>query len=194
MDELRLGELAEQARYELALIHFYRGEFDASKTLASVLDENTSTDVANDAIELKVLLTENKGPDSLNTPLTAYAVAVLQQRQRQPNQVIQTLDAWLEQYAQHPLADDALFLRAQALHETGRTDEALAAFGELPLTHPRSPLADRSLFQAAEILAFEREEPDEALTLYTKLLTTYPGSLLIPQVRLRIRTLRGDDT
>lgn len=194
VDELRLGELAEQARYELALIHFYRGEFDASKTLASVLDENTSTDVANDAIELKVLLTENKGPDSLNTPLKAYAVAALQQRQRQPDQVIQTLDAWLDSYGQHPLADDARFLRAQAFQEAGRTDDALAAFGELPLIHPRSPLADRSLFQAAEILAFEREEPDEALNLYTKILTTYPGSLLIPEVRLRIRTLRGDES
>ena len=74
----------------------------------------------------------------------------------------------------------------------GRAEEALAAFGELPLIHPQSPLADRSLFQAAEIQEQDLNNPEGALTTYTQILTHYPGSMLLPEVRFRIRALRGD--
>lgn len=192
VEELRIGELAEQARYEQALIHFYRGEFDVAKTLASALDENTSTDVANDAIELKVLLIENKGPDSLNTALKNYAAIALQQRQRRTDEALQSLNAFLEEYGQHPLADDARFLRATVLHDAGRIEDALAAFGELPLMYPTSYLADRSLFEAASIQEHDLGDTEAALKTYTRLLTEYPGSLLVPDARQRIRILRDD--
>ncbi|MDX1548447.1 MAG: tetratricopeptide repeat protein, partial [Rhodothermales bacterium] len=168
IDELRIGELAELARYEQALIHFYRGEFDAAQTLASVLDENTSTDVANDAIELKVLLLENRGPDSLDAALRGFAEAGLLHRQRRAEAAVDRLDALLDAFAQHPIADDARFLRARALREAGRTEDALAAFGEIPLIHPQSFLADRSLFLAAEIQERDLGLPDDALATYTR--------------------------
>lgn len=192
VDELRLGELAELARYEQALIHFYKGELDAASTLVSVLDENTSTDVANDAIELKVLIASNPGPDSLNAPLVHYAEAALQIRQRRPTEALGTLDALIQEFGQHSLADDARFLRAEALEEAGRTEEALSAFGELPLIHPDSPLADRALFQAAHLQWRALGDIDAALETYTRLLTQYPGSLLVPDARQQIRRLRGD--
>lgn len=192
VDDLRLGELAELARYEQALIHFYKGELDAASTLVSVLDENTSTDVANDAIELKVLIASNKGPDSLNTPLHLYADAALKKRQRRPADALETLDELLQQYGQHSLADDARFLRAASLQESGRTEEALAAYGELPLIHPDSPLADRSLFEAAQLQWRALGDSEAALETYTRLLTEYPGSLLVPEARQQIRRLRGD--
>jgi tetratricopeptide (TPR) repeat protein len=194
VEELRLGELAERARYEMALIHFYRGEFETAQTLASAIDENTSTDVSNDAIELKVLLTTNKGPDSLNTPLQLYAEASLTQRQRQPAVAVQLADSLLGSYGRHPLADEARFIRAQSLRAAGRTDAALAAFQELPLIHPQSPFADRSLFEAAALQAHALGAIEDAIETYTTLLTDYPGSLLAPDARTAIRRLRGDQT
>lgn len=192
VEELRIGDLAERARYEQALIHFYRGEFDAAQTLVSVIDENTSTDVSNDAIELKMLLFENMGPDSLSMPLQAYAQASLLYRQRRTSEVIQVLDRLLQEQAFHPLGDETRFLRATALRDAGEAQEAFTAFFELPLAHPDSPLVDRSLYQAGEIKEFELNDPEGALEIYTRLLTDYPGSLLVPDVRIRIRSLRGD--
>ena len=191
-DRLRTGELAEAARYELARIHFYAGEFDAALTLAEAMQENTSAEVANDAIELKVLLLENRGPDSLDTPLRHFATARLLERQRRIPEAVTALDELLRTYGGHPLADDARFFRATLLRRLGRADEALAALLELPLIHPMSLLADRSLFTAAEIQAFDLHDPDAALETYTRVLAEYPGSLLIPEARARIRTLRGD--
>ena len=191
-EEMRLGELAEKARYELALLHFYAGEFDAAMSLTMILNENTSTDVANDAIGLKVLLMENKGPDSLNTPLKQFAQASLLSRQRQFDQSLSMLDTLLVQHGSHPLADDIRFLRAETLRDTGRTEESLAALLEFRLIHPLSFLTDRSLFLAGEI--YEQQIGDKALAIdtYATLLDEYPGSLFASMARSRIRTLRGD--
>ena len=191
-EELRIGELAERARFELALIHFYQGEFDAALTLTQVMNENTSTDIANDAIELKVLLFENKGPDSLNVPLNMYAKASLSARQRLHTQALSTLDSLLMQFGNHPLIDDARFLKATTLRDIGRTEEALAAFLEFPLIHPESFFVDRSLFTAAEMYEYEMGEEDLAIDTYSRLLNEYSGSLLASKARERIRILRGD--
>ncbi|MFK7845778.1 MAG: tetratricopeptide repeat protein [Rhodothermales bacterium] len=193
-ERLRLGELAEKARFQLALIHFYQGEFDAALTLSQVMNENTSTDIANDAIELKVLLFENKGPDSLNTALNVYAQAALSKRQRSFDIALTKLDSLLLQFGAHPLADDARFLKATTLRETGQTDAALAAFLEFPLIHPESFLVDRSLFTAAEIYELELGDEELAAKTYSQLLTDYPGSLLSTKARDRIRVIRGDGT
>ena len=189
VDRLQTGDLAEQARYELALLHFYRGEFDAALTRAEATNENTSADVANDAIELKVLINQNKGPDSLNTPLRIYADARLHERQRQYDDALRRLDTLLTQYGRHPLSDNARFRRANMLQVRGDTTAALEAFGEIPLMHPRSPFADRSLFQMGT-LHEATGELEKATDAYNRLLEEYPNSLLTGDVRSRLRALQ----
>ena len=191
-ETLQLGDLAEQAQYEEALIHFYRGEFEDAAALLSILDENTSTDVANDAIDLRLLLFQNPGSDSSNAPLKAYATASLLLRQRRMAETVDAVDDILRRWGRHPVADEARFLRAQALREARRAEDALLAFGELPLIHPESPLADRSLFHYADILEQDLDDRSAALEAYTDFLARYPGSLLAPEARLRIRALRGE--
>ncbi len=192
LERLRTGELAEAARYEIARLHFYAGEFEAARTLAEAINENTSTDVANDAIELRVVLIENPGPDSLNTPLRRYARAHLLNRQNRPREAMSTLDSLLTEAPAHPLADDARFLRAEALRMSGRYEEAATAFGEVTAMFPESFLADRSLFYAAQVFEQDLRDMEKAIAAYTRLLTEYPGSLYESPSRARIRALRGD--
>lgn len=189
---MRLGAIAEEARYQQALIHFYRGELDVAAAYLSDLDENTATDTANDAIALRIVILENRGPDSLHTPLRMYARASLLLRQHQSRQAIATMDTLVNQYGAHPIVDDARFLRAKALRTTGSTQEALVAFGELPLVHPDSPFCDQSLFLVAEILDVDLGDHARAVEAYTNVLVQYPGSPLASAIRQRIRILRGD--
>ena len=192
-ESLRIGELAEDSRYELALIHFYRGDFVSAQTLVDALKENTSTDIANDAIGLKLLLLENKGPDSLDTPLRKYATATMLQRQRKFLQALSMANELLGEYANHAIADDARFLRADLLHSLGRIEDAVQAYEEIPLIHPESFLVDKSLFRAAEIYEIEFGNLDKAIELYSKIVNEHPGSLMVSEARTRIRFLRGDD-
>ncbi len=191
-ERLRTGELAEEARYRLAQLHFFAGEFDSAQTIVDVIDVNTSTDVSNDAIELKLLLMENRGPDSLNAPLKLFAQAMLYHEQRRSQPAIDALDALLADYPQHAVADDARFVRADVLRQAGSSADARDAFAEIPSIHPHSHLADQALFAAAEITEMDLGEKEAAIELYTRLLSDYPGSLLTSRARSRIRALRGD--
>jgi TolA-binding protein len=151
-------------------------------------NQNTSADVANDAIELKVLLRQNRGPDSLNTPLRLYAEARLQERQHRYDQSLATLDTLLSRFGRHSLADNARFLQAQTLQAAGDTSEAAEQFAQVPLMHPRSPFADRSLYERARLLEAQNDL-EGAVQSYNKLLEEYPKSLLAPDARTRMRDL-----
>lgn len=189
-EQVRTGDLAERARYELALLHFYRGEFAAARERLRRINTNTDTDVANDAIELKVLLIQNQGPDSLNTPLRHYAEARLLQRQRHYDEALALLDTLRTAHAQHGLADEAHFLRATLLREQGRIEPAVETFVAIPERFPQSPLADRSLFEAARTQEQALDDTGAALDTYSRLLEAYPSSLLAAKARERIRALQ----
>jgi tetratricopeptide (TPR) repeat protein len=188
-ERLRSGDLANRARFELALLQFYRGRFDAARAQAKATSANTSADVTNDAIALSVLIQENTGPDSLNTPLRIYARARLDRRQHQYATAEARLDSLLQTYGRHALADDARFRRAEVALAQGDTSRALEHYRQVPRQHPRSTYADRALFRLAA-LHEERNAPTQAITYYDRLLTQYPRSLLASDARARLRTLR----
>lgn len=182
------SDLANQARYELALLHFYQGEFDSATARAEAISENAGTDVANDAIELKVLLQENRGPDSLDTALQAFARSRLYDRQRRYDRALAHIDTLVQNHPRHPLVDNARFRRGQIHLARTDTAAALETFRALPETHPRSPFADRSLYQIGTLLEAQGQNA-AAVEAYNRLLTDYPKSLLAGKARGRLRTL-----
>lgn len=193
LTRLRTGDLAELARYELAMLHFYQGDFVAAEGYTAVMQENTSTDVANDAIAMKVLLIESMGPDSLNTPLRRFARIKLLIRQRNWEVAIHQLEDLLNEFGGHSLADDMLFENAALQAMTGDISGAIQLYLELPLVHPTSFFGARSLFQAARLQADQLDDKELAIRTYERILLEYPGSLLTTDTRSAIRVLRGDE-
>jgi tetratricopeptide (TPR) repeat protein len=186
---LRGGDLADQARFELALLQFYQGQFDAALTRARATSANTSSDVTNDAIDLSVLIQENRGPDSLDIPLRLFAEARLAVRQHRYDDASARLDSLLRAHGRHSLADEARFRRAEVHLARGDTAAAATAYQTLPERHPGSPYADRSLFRLGELYQAQGR-PSEAAAVYDRLLSEYPKSLLAADARTRLRALR----
>jgi TolA-binding protein len=190
-DRLDGGDLAQQARYQQALLQFYEGAFDAAGTILGTLAKSTEADVSNDGIELGVLLAESAASrDTTDQALSLFAKARLKHRQRQGAETLALLDELLQSHARSPLADDARFFKARALAEQDRPADAADAFAQVALTHPKSPLAGRSLYRAARLRETALDEPEAALHTYQRLLKDYPGSLRAAGARERIRALQ----
>jgi len=188
-DQAGNDALADRARFELARLQFYQGRFDAAAARAQTTSADPSADVANDAIELSVLIQENRGPDSLDAPLRQYARAQLDMRRRQFDAATARLDSLLRNHGRHALADQARFERARVELALGDTSRAQETLRTLPRRHPRSPYADRSLYRRAQ-LHEAQGQPEAAISLYNRLLSEYPKSLLAADARTRLRTLR----
>jgi cellulose synthase operon protein C len=189
-NQLRTGDRAERARLQLAMLDFYEGNFEMALSRVNAMKRNTATDVANNAIDLKLVLAENQGPDEQASPLRTFARTELRIRQHRNDEALDALDGLLEAYPQHPLMSLVKFRRAETLRRLDRPHEALVALRALPEEHPESYLVDRALFITAEIYERDLQDLSAAMEGYTRLLRNYPGSLLAPEARARIRQLR----
>lgn len=183
------GHWGQQAQLELARLAYYQGAFDDARSRTAPLTANPGADVANDAIDLKVLIQQNRGPDSLDSALRLYADAQFAERKRAYDTAAARLDSLLQTHSRHSLADDGRFRTAQIHLAQGDTTTALQVFDQLPQQHPQSPYADRSLFRQAQ-LQEAQGNLGAATDTYNRLLTDYPQSLRADDARSRLRTLR----
>jgi outer membrane protein assembly factor BamD (BamD/ComL family) len=53
-------------------------------------------------------------------------------------------------------------------------------------------LADNALIELARLTEMDSAKKEEAMDLYKKLMTDYPGSLYVEEARRKFRKLRGD--
>ena len=190
-DEIRIGPIAEQARFELARLDFYEGYVYSALSRAEAIDENTAADVTNDAIALRVTLDENAGPDTLNTPLLAFGKAALLSRRGLADSTLAALAQLEADFPKHALTDEILFLRAQTYRDLGRPEDAALALDRLAESVPLSFYRDRALILLADIAENDLGDPAAAAAHYDRLLELFPGSLFAPEARANLRRLRA---
>ena len=193
-ETLQTGPLAEQARFELALVDFYEGYVFSALARVEAIDENTAADAANDAIALRVTLNENSGDaaDSTHAALSAYAAASLLVRQGADARALAALDSLGAAVGvEHPLADEVLFLSAQAQRRLGDPAVAVATLDRLAETAPLSFFRDRALVLQADIAERDLADRTAAAARLSRLLELFPASLFAPDARERLRALRG---
>ena len=193
---VRVGPLAEQARYELALVDFYEGLVYSALARAEALDENTAADASNDAIALRVTLAETLNqddpPEADLAQLRTYARAALAFRRGLPSRALAGLDSLDAAPPGGALGDESLYLRASVLRSAGRPAEAVAALDRLVDAHPLSFFLDRALRLQAQTLERELGDPGGAAVRWERLLELFPGSLYAPEARLELRRLRAE--
>ena len=190
-ETLQTGPLAEQARFELALLDFYEGYVFSALARVEAIDENTAADATNDAIALRVTLNENAGPDSTNAALTSYAAASLLVRQGRDARALAMLDSLGAALGDHPLQDEILFLSAQAQRRLGHPAEAVATLDRLAETVPLSFYRDRALVLQADVAEHDLADRAAAMARLQALLERFPGSLFAPDARDHLRAMRG---
>ena len=193
---VRIGPLAEQARYELALVDFYEGLVFSALARVEALDENTAADASNDAIALRVTLGEtlnqDEPPEADLARLRTYALAALAFRRDLPHMALATLDS-LDAAAPpgDALGDESLYLRAAVLRGAGRAAEAVGTLDRLAESYPLSFFRDRALRVQAQALERDLDDAGGAAARWERLLELFPGSLYAPEARVELRRLRA---
>jgi hypothetical protein len=181
--------LGEEARFRAAKLAYYRGDFPWAQAQLSVLKASTSELIANDALELSVLITENIPPDSNLVPLETFAKAELLQFQNQDGKADALLDSVAKAFAEHPLQDDILLRRSQIAVKQQRYTDALSLLEIIATKYGKDVLADDALYQQGMIYEKYLAQPAKAKEAFERLLTGYPGSTLAAEVRRRMNAL-----
>lgn len=184
--------LGYEAKLKNAKLHYYKGDFAVSKDILDVLKLATSREIANDAEQLSLLIVDNTGLDSTEAAMREYAAVDLLLFQNKTDEAVNKLNQMWTRYAEHSLADEVLWLRANTYLKQGKTNEALEDLKKIVAGYPNDILGDDALFTSAKVYEERLKDKQAAMEAYQKVLTQYPGSIYGAEARKRFRLLRGD--
>ncbi|RUA10968.1 MAG: hypothetical protein DSY82_04130, partial [Flavobacteriia bacterium] len=189
---LKNSPLAQTAQFKVAQTSFFKGDFDWAKTQLKVLKTSTSKLIANDALELYLLITNNIAKDSVTKPLELYAKAELLSYQNKNTQAIDTLNVILKTYKGQPVEDDALFKQAELFIKTGESEKAKENYLKIIKIDPEGIFIEDAYYKLAKLYQEVLNDPEKAKEYYKKILFEYPTSIHVPEARKQYRLLRGD--
>ncbi|HET6244179.1 MAG: tetratricopeptide repeat protein [Bacteroidetes bacterium] len=184
--------IGDEAKLRNAKISYYTGDFAWSQAQLDVLKGSTSKLIANDAMRLSLLITDNSTVDTTLLPLEMYANAELLSFQNKDDEAILILDSIHTLFPGHALADEIVFKKASILIKKQDYQGASKQLLKIVKTYSYDILADDALFKLAEIHHFKFKDLEKAKEYYHKLMLDYPGSTLTVEARKRYRELRGD--
>jgi predicted Zn-dependent protease len=190
--EFKNDMLGEEARFKNAKLSYYIGDFKWAQGQLDILKASTSELIANDALNLSVLITENSGLDSNIAPLQTFSRADLLIFQNKLADANKALDSITNEYPEHALLDDILMAKASMEVKQHHYKEALAYLEKVYTKYNEDILADDAIYQSAVINEKYLENHEEAKNLFEKIILEFPGSSFVQEARKEYRRLRGD--
>ena len=184
--------LGHEARFRNARLSFYIGEFDWARAQLDVLKAATSKLIANDAMQMSLLITDNIDYDSSTLAIESYARADLLLFRNKPEMAYAVLDSVIAAFPGHPVQDDALMKQAEIRMKQGNFVAAESLLKKVIDEYPDDILADDAMFDLANLYNNQLNDSTKAMKYYNQLMTNYPGSLFVVEARKQYRTLRGD--
>lgn len=191
--EFKFEPIGFEAKFKNARIFYYDGDFKFAQSQLDVLKQSTTKLIANDAMKLSILITDNYGLDSNFTAMSSFAKADLLLEQHRFTEAFVVYDSIMKEFPEHGLSDEIYLRKALAMQQQGKWNEAIVYLDDLLKYHGYDILADDALFQLGSIYENNLMNKEKALEMYKKILLDHKGSLYTAEARKRLRLLRGDE-
>jgi predicted Zn-dependent protease len=184
--------IGQDAKYRNAKLAYYIGDFKWAKGQLDVLKAATSELIANDALNLSLLIFDNTKADTSGAALKMYARADMEIFAEQPDKAVATLDSIDAKFPGNSMADAILMAKARILIEQKNYQDAVIMLKKISADYSTGLWADDAVFMLGDIYENKLSDKEQAKMYYQKIITDYAGSLWINEARKRFRILRGD--
>ena len=184
--------LGQEARLKNARLSYYKGDFAWSKEQLNILKRATSRLIANDAMELSILISDNTGLDSTETALQRYAQAELLLYQNRFQESLSILDALPFATKNETLNDEIIYLKARIMAKQRNWLEAIFFYNLVAKDFPEDILADNALWHIANLYENQLKNKTEAIDTYQKLVYNYTNSVFSVAARSKIKTIKNE--
>ena len=174
-----------------AKTYFYGGDFEWAKTQLDVLKASTTKLIANDALKLSVLISDNLGIDTATAPLKIYAKADLYHYQNNDSLAYAYYDSILKLFPENlTLLDDVYFMQAKIHTKNKRWTKSIERYQKA--VEYNDLLKDDALYEMGIIYQDILKEPEKALSCFEEIILKHQDSFFAFEARKRFRILRGD--
>ncbi|WP_406685149.1 tetratricopeptide repeat protein [Seonamhaeicola sp. MEBiC1930] len=189
---LKNSTISQEARFRVAKTSYYKGDFQWAESQLNILKSSTSQLIANDALYLKLLITDNKYEDSLQTALKLYSKADLLAFQNKTNEAISVLTKVLEEHKMEPIVAQALYKQALLYQEKHQLEKASENYKKIISNFRDGILVDDAYFNLGLLYEQQLDQPDKAKESYEQIIFNHADSIFFVEARKRYRALRGD--
>lgn len=191
--DFKYEAIGQEAKFRNAKLSFYAGDFAWAKTQADVLKGATTKLIANDALDLSLIITDAIGVDTNDVPLKLFSSAELMILQHRYTDAIARMDSINLLFSTNTLGDDIYYKKAQIYFTLGKYQDAEAMYKNVVEYYPTDLYGDDAQFKLAELYEKNLNDKEKAKVAYEDVLTKYPGSIFTVEARRRFRELRGDN-
>ncbi len=181
------------AKLKNAKLNYFKGDFELAEEILGILKKATSREIANDAMELNLLIRNNIEEDINMVALKNYAKADFLIFQNDYEAAIEQLNIVIVQKKENSMIDEALYQKALLHFKLGNFEKSVIDLRTILKDYAYEPVSDDAVFLLGQILEENINEPVEAMQMYQRILKEYPGSIYVVEARKRLRKLRGDD-
>ena len=190
---LKNSTISQLARFKVAKTSYYKGDFKWAESQLKILKSSTSQLTANDALDLKLLISDNKQEDSLQVALKKYAKADLLAFQNKKEEAITLLSSILDNHKTETIIPQTLLKQAQLFEDKKAYEKAKVNYQRIIRDYKEGILIDDALYALAELYNNHLAQPEEAKKLYENIIFNHSDSIYFVEARNKFRSLRGDE-
>ena len=180
--------MGHDARFRNAQLRYFIGEFAWAETQLNVLKAATSKLIANDAMSLSLVISDNLEADTSGRELKRLARADYMIYQHKDSQALLTLDS-ISRDGNYISKPHALYHIAEIKEKNMDFIQADSLYLQIVTEFPDSYMADDALMHAALIEHNELKDKESAKQHYEQLIDQYPTSLYTAQAKKNYRKL-----
>jgi tetratricopeptide (TPR) repeat protein len=191
-EDLKNDAVGHEASLKVAKSSYFKGDFEWAQKQFKVLKSSASQLIANDALEMFLLINDNTVEDSTQTALKKFARADFRLYQNRKTEALAQFKDILANDKTESIQDVTLLRIGKIYEGLGQFDLALQNYQTIIDKYQEGIYIDEALFFSAEIYNKKLQNPEKAKPLYEKVLFNHQDSIYFVEARKQFRLLRGD--
>lgn len=184
--------LGQEASLKTAKTSYYKADFEWANHQLKVLKSASTQLIANDALDLFLLISDNTVEDSTQTALKKFARADFLLYQNKKQESLAQFQQILKEHKGEEIEAVTLLRIGKIYEKLDDFTKALENYEAIINNHKEGIYIDEALYFSAEIYADHLKDTEKAKPLYEKVILNHEDSIYSVDARKKYRQLRGD--
>lgn len=190
-EDLKNDPVGHEASLKAAKTSYFKTDFEWALKQFKELKSASTQLIANDALELFLLINDNTVADSTQVGLKKFARGDYLLYQNKNKEALEQFQAILKEYKGQEIEDETLLRIGQIYEKLGDYTSALSNYQSIIDNHKDGIYIDEALYFSAEIYS-DLKDTEKAKALYEQILFNHEDSIYFIDARKKFRQLRGD--
>jgi len=191
-EDMGADPIGQEASLKTAKTSYFKGDFDWASHQLKVLKSAPTQLIANDALDLYLLISDNTVEDSTQVALKKFARADFLLYQNKKPEALAQFQAILKENKTDEIVPVTLLRMGKIYEKMGNFSQALAQYNEIITKYKECIYIDEALYYSAELYTAQLNDSEKAKPLYEEIIFHHEDSIYFVDSRNKYRKLRGD--